>query len=80
MGVHPYHYRCLDLYACLTSACRVCAKLGARRVALQSAAMYALLQAGAAEAVLAVGATIFLPYTCTPFHIRSSSSQTAVFW
>ncbi|CAL8462486.1 g2019 [Coccomyxa elongata] len=55
MGVHPYHYRCLDLYACLTSACRVCAKLGARRVALQRAAMYALLQAGAAEAVLAVG-------------------------
>lgn len=68
MGVHPYHYRCLDLYACLTSACRVCAKLGAGRVALRRAAMYALLQAGAVEAVLAVGAIVFLPRTCMLQH------------
>ncbi|BDA46351.1 probable histone-lysine N-methyltransferase SMYD3 at N-terminal half [Coccomyxa sp. Obi] len=62
MGVHPYHYRCLDLYACLTSTCRVCAKLGAGRVALPRAAMYALLQAGAAEAVLAVGEYGAMPH------------------
>ncbi|EIE23992.1 hypothetical protein COCSUDRAFT_62519 [Coccomyxa subellipsoidea C-169] len=54
-GAHPYHYRCLALYACLVSAYRVSAKLGAGRVALLRAAMYTLLQAGAAEAVLAVG-------------------------
>ena len=60
-GAHPYHYRCLALYACLVSACRVSAKLGAGRVALLRAAMYTLLQAGAAEAVLAVGASAVLP-------------------
>ena len=59
--MHPYHARCLDIYACLASACRVCARsgvgIGAKSgtVALRRAALYGLLQAGAAEAMLAVG-------------------------
>lgn len=55
MGVHPYHHRCLDVYACLASACRVCAKLGMGAAAMRRAALFGLLQAGAAEAVLAAG-------------------------
>ena len=56
LGVHPYHGRLLDVYACLASACRVCARSGgAGPGALRRAALYGLLQAGAAEAMLAVG-------------------------
>lgn len=88
MGVHPYHYRCLGLYACLASACRVCAKLGAGRVALRRAAMYTLLQAGAIEAVLAVGAppplhtspneNILLLYCCLPLNLSCSTAKLQV--
>ena len=55
--MHPYHARLLDIYACLASACRVCARSGGIGLpALRRAALYGLLQAGAAEAMLAVGA------------------------
>ena len=54
-GAHPFHHRCLELYSCLASACRVCARLGAGLVALRRATLYGLLQAAAAEAMLAVG-------------------------
>ncbi len=56
MGAHPFHHRCLELYSCLASACRVCAKTGASGAALRRAALYGLLQSAAAEAMLAVGA------------------------
>ncbi len=55
MGAHPFHYRCLELYSCLTSACRVCAKTGGGCAALHRAALYGLMQSAAAEAMLAVG-------------------------
>ena len=55
MGAHPLHQRCLELYSCLASACRVCARRGAGVAALRRAALYGLLQAAAAEAMLAVG-------------------------
>jgi hypothetical protein len=63
LGVHPYHARALDIYACLASACRVCARSGAldppmASAAQRRAALYGLLQAGAAEAALAVGAHV----------------------
>ena len=55
MGAHPLHQRCLELYSCLASACRVCARRGAGVAALRRAALYGLLQAAAVEAMLAVG-------------------------
>ena len=55
MGAHPFHHRCLELYSCLASACRVCAKTGVGCAALRRAALYGLLQSAAAEAMLAVG-------------------------
>ena len=55
MGAHPLHQRCLELYSCLASACRVCARQGAGVTALRRAALYGMLQAAAAEAMLAVG-------------------------
>ena len=56
MGAHPFHHRCLELYSCLASACRVCAKTGAGCIALRQAALYGLMQSAGAEAMLAVGA------------------------
>ena len=56
MGAHPFHHRCLEVYSCLASACRVCAKTGAGCAAMRRAALYGLLQSAAAEAMLAVGA------------------------
>ena len=63
MGAHPFHHHCLELYSCLTSACRVCAKKGMGLAALRRAVLYGMLQAAAAEAMLAVGARLspFLP-------------------
>ncbi|CAL5227795.1 g10818 [Coccomyxa viridis] len=61
MGAHPFHHRCLELYSCLASACRVCAKTGASGAALRRAALYGLLQSAAAEAMLAVGEYGALP-------------------
>ena len=55
MGAHPLHQRCLELYSCLASACRVCARRGAGVAALRRATLYGLLQAAAVEAMLAVG-------------------------
>ena len=55
MGAHPLHQRCLELYSCVASACRVCAGRGAGVAALRRAALYGLLQAAAVEAMLAVG-------------------------
>lgn len=60
MGAHPFHHRCLGLYSCLASACRVCAKTGAGCTALRRAALYGLLQSAAAEAMLAVGTNTHL--------------------
>ena len=58
MGAHPFHHHCLELYSCLTSACRVCAQKGVGLAALRRAVLYGMLQAAAAEAMLAVGADL----------------------